>query len=47
MRDGPQISHEKSLDLIRSITPTEVEVALHGIDDDKSPRLDIFNFFFF
>lgn len=36
MRDGPQISHEQALDVIRPVSSNEVEVAINGIDDGKS-----------
>lgn len=47
VRDGTQLSCAQAFDLIRPVSSTEVEAALHAIDDDKSPGLDGFNSFFF
>lgn len=47
LRAGPQISHAQALELIQPVNMLDVEAALKGIDDSKSPGIDGFNSFFF
>ena len=47
MRDGPQLTHSQALGLIQTVSMEDVEQALKGIDDSKSPGLDGFNSFVF
>ena len=47
MRDGPQLTQAQALDLIQPISFSELEAALNGIHDSKSPGLDGFNSYFF
>ncbi|XP_075084750.1 uncharacterized protein LOC142168002 [Nicotiana tabacum] len=47
MRNGPMLIREQQLKLIEPITTEEICIAMKNIDDNKAPRCDGFNAFFF
>ncbi|XP_070054488.1 uncharacterized protein [Nicotiana tomentosiformis] len=47
LKNGPQLTHQQSVDLVKAVFVQEVDECLHVIGNDKAPDIDVYNAIFF